>query len=273
MAVPGEEPARRLSAKNGYSLFPALRAFGFGVPRVVMDSHQVTDVEWRSRKAKELFFYLLCNKRQLHKEELVEAIWPETSVNMSASALKTSIYRLRQALFYECVSAQDAGYRINPAVTVQFDVEEFQEHLRLASEADRSNGNRAEHLRNAITLYDGPFLNGFYSEWCQRLRNDLEMKFHTALMDLAEYHAIRGDHLQSAELLDKLLKSDPYNEEAQCRIVENYIDADEPLIALQHLKGYARVCREELGIELPPRFGNCLGQILSRLARHTATVR
>lgn len=267
-----QESESPVARQNGFARLPALRAFAFGAPRVALDSHEVSDLEWRSRKAKELFFYLLCNKRQLNKEELMEALWPETSVKMSESALRTNIYRLRQAVFYECVSARDAGYGINPAVTCQFDIDEFQKHLRLATEAGRSSGERTEHLRNAIALYDGPFLNGFYSEWCQRLRTDLELKFHEALMNLAEYHALRGDFFQSAELLEKVVESDPYNDEAQFRLVENMIAANEPLAALQRLRGYAKLCREELGQQLPQRFAHCHNRILNHLPRSPAAV-
>ena len=252
---------------------PALRAMGFGRPRVLLDSHTIGDVEWRSRKAKEVFFILLCNKRVMSNEELTEALWPEASAGLSDSALKTSIYRLRQAVFYECILAQDTGYRINPAVPIQFDTDDFEEHLRLATQARQEVAAREEHLVKAIELYEGPFLNGVYSEWCQSFRTDLELKFHTALMNLAEYHSARGDFLQSAELLAKVIESDPYNEEAYYRLVGAYIEANEPLTAFENLRKFARLCREELGIQLPQRFGHHHDMILSRVPRRPDTVR
>ena len=159
-----EESESPFSTNDGFGRFPALRAFGFGAPRVVLDLHQVSDVEWRSRKSKELFFFLLCNKRPQSNEEILEALWPEASADLSNSALKTSIYRLRQALFYDSVSAHDAGYHINPGIAIEFDIEDFQRHLTLAARVKQGNEARREHLQKAIELYDGPFLNGFYSE-------------------------------------------------------------------------------------------------------------
>ena len=116
-----EGPEGLFSDTDRPARLPALRAMGFGTPRVLLDSHTIGDVEWRSRKAKEVFFILLCNKRVMSNEELLEALWPEASVDLSDSALKTSIYRSRQAVFYECILAQDTGYRINPEVPIQFD--------------------------------------------------------------------------------------------------------------------------------------------------------
>jgi len=267
-----EEPESSMAEKKGLALLPDLRAIGFGAPRVVLDTYEITDVEWRSRKAKELFFYLLCNNRPLCNEEILDALWPEASLGLSDSALKTSIYRLRQAVFYECVLVESGGYRINPAVAINFDVDEFHHHLRLSAGRPHDNYARAEHLQKAIELYDGPFLNGFYSDWCDSYRADLEMKYHTALMNLADYHTRRADFPQSAELLTKVVQSDPYNEEAQYRLIETYIAANEQLVALQHLRTFARICREELGIQLPQRFAECRDRILSRFPRGPATV-
>ena len=239
----------RSSTENPeFPQFPTLQAFGFGVSRVTMDSHPVSDVEWRSRKAKEIFFFLLCNQRPLGNEELLDALWPDASMAMSDSVLKTSIYRLRQALFYECISVQDTGYGINPEVPIHFDVDQFQQHLTLATRAKQGSGSRENHLQKAIQLYDGQFLSGFYSEWCRDLRTDLELKYHSTLMGLAEYHVVRGRFLEAADLIEKVVSSDPYNEEAQYRLVDSLINANEPLIALQHLRKYIKVCREELGV-------------------------
>ena len=260
---PDEDAEGILSEATRPSQLPALHAMGFGSARVVLDAHTVREVEWRSRKAKELFFFLLCHKGSVRNEELLEALWPESSDRLSNSALKTNIYRLRQAVFYECILVDERGYRINPAATIQFDVDDFEQHLRQASQA--ADGTREEHLQYAVDMYHGPFLSGCYSDWCERSRIDLELKFHTALMALAEYHSARADFLSSVELLGKVVASDPYNEEAQIRLVESYIEANEPLIALQTWRTYAGVCREELGIQLPKRFVDIHQRIINHL--------
>ena len=260
-SLSAEEAEDILSESDGSTSLPVLHAMGFGTPRVLVDTHAVGDVEWRSRKAKELFFFLLRHKRSVGNEELLEALWPDSSVSLSNSALKTNIYRLRQAVFYDCVLVEERGYRINPAVTIKFDVDDFEQQLRLAIQA--TDGTREEHLLTAVEMYGGPFLSGYYSDWCERSRTELELKFHTALMTLAEYHSARAEFLRSVELLSKVVESDPYNEEAQYRLIENYIEANEPLTALQTLRTFAGVCREDLGIQLPPRFVHIHQRILS----------
>jgi DNA-binding SARP family transcriptional activator len=244
------------------SFFPALRVFGFGNPRIVLDVHEVADSEWRSRKAKELFFFLLCNRRNLSNEEIVESLWPDVSLDLSASALKTNVYRLRQALFYDCILMTDSSYFINPNIQIEFDKEGFLQHLRWAVGSDWDNKGREGYLLKAVELYQGPFLNGFYSKWCQDLREELELKYHSALMSLAGYYTSRKNYLQAVELLEKVVKEDPYNEEAQYQLIEGYLNVDEPFTALQQLRRYSRICLEELGDDLSRRFLVCHERIL-----------
>ena len=91
---------------------PPIRVHSFGHPRVFLDSHEVSDQEWRSRKSKELFFFLLCNRRVNTNEQIMEALWPDVSADLSGSVLKTTIYRLRQALFFDCILSKEDGYCI-----------------------------------------------------------------------------------------------------------------------------------------------------------------
>src|SRR3990170_3592652 len=58
----GEESAAEEAAASG------LAAFAFGNLRVETNGREVTDLEWRSEKSKEMFFFFLCNRRPLRKE-------------------------------------------------------------------------------------------------------------------------------------------------------------------------------------------------------------
>jgi LuxR family maltose regulon positive regulatory protein len=248
--------------------FPTLRACAFGRPKVFLDTHEVTSSEWRSKKAKELFFYLLSKKQRVSNEQIVESLWPELSFSISASTLKTSVYRLRHALFNDCIVAQGSTYCINAEVPIEFDMENFQNSLNLAA-GRVSNEEQEEHLSRAVSLYEGPFLSEFYSEWCDELRSDLEIKYHSALMNLASYNRSRGYFRQAIDLLEKVIDSDPYNEEAQYQYIQTYIDTNDLFSALQQLRKYARISVEELGTDLPARFLECHRRIL-RLMPDTA---
>src|SRR5919106_72239 len=265
------EPPLEETDRRGYQSwgankrYPALRAVGLGGATVFLGTHEVTDPEWRIGKAKELFFFLLVKKQLVSNEVILESLWPESSVELSASTLKTTAYRLRQALFHDCIRSQGSGYCINPQVAVDFDVNSFLGYLKLAVNSEKLGEEREEYLTKAVKLYHGPFLDQFYSEWCEELRNDLGVKYHTALMNLASYHMAKGDFSQAIELLEKVIANDPYNEEAHYQYIQNYVKIDEPYAALQHLRKYARISVEELGCNLPQRFWECHQRILQHL--------
>jgi LuxR family maltose regulon positive regulatory protein len=265
--LPGSKAEGEAAELGEATPFPTVKACSFGTPRVILDTHEVTDAEWRSGKSKELFFLLLYHKRTLSNEELVEALWPEDSVEVSTSTLKTSIYRLRQALFYDCIVAKEPGYCINPNVPIEFDVDAFLLSLKLAAVPGKGRDERERLLSLAIGLYGGAFLNGVNSPWCEGPRTDLELKYHTALMGLAQCRATRGDFLQVAALLERVVVADPYNDEAQYQLIEGYLLADQPLVALQQLRSYARLSQDELGADLPPRFVDIYNKILKVIPR------
>lgn len=244
---------------------PDLRVCSLGSPKVWLDAHEVTDGEWRSKKAKELFFFLLAKKRSVSNEEIVEALWPDFSLHLSSSALKTNVYRLRQALFFDCIQVNDSGYCINPAVSAKFDVDDFRECLKLAVASKSSRECRQQYLSQAVELHKGPFLAGYDSEWCDDLRSDVEARYHAALMNLSSYQAAGGDFQQAIELLEKVIDSDPYNEEAQYQCIQNYVNCEEPFLALQKLRRFAKLSVEELGCNLPPRFSECRQRITQLL--------
>jgi LuxR family transcriptional regulator, maltose regulon positive regulatory protein len=248
-----------------FSSFQTLRVFGFGNPRVVLDIHEVADSEWRSRKAKELFFLLLCNRQVMSSEEIMESLWPEMSLELSGSTLKNNVYLLRRALFQECILAKDSGYCINPELQIEFDKENFLQNLKWSVGHERDTEARGGYLSKAIELYQGPFLNGFNSDWCYDLRTDLQLKYHSALMNLAGYYTSRKTYLRAVELLEQVVEEDAYNEEAQYQLVQGYLNINEPFAALQQLRRYSRICLEELGTDLSPRFVECHRRILKAI--------
>ncbi|MDA1010293.1 MAG: hypothetical protein O2888_02330, partial [Chloroflexi bacterium] len=56
-----------------------IRAEAFGGARVEVDGRPIQDVEWRSERSKEMFFYLLHRGRPMRKEEIALDLWPDVA--------------------------------------------------------------------------------------------------------------------------------------------------------------------------------------------------
>ena len=141
------------------NMLPPVRAFGFGRGSVLVGERQVSDLEWRSEKSKEMFFFLLSRREAVTKEEIFGALWPDLPESKCNSNFHSSLYRLRRALFQECVvSEADGSYLLNPRGDFTSDVDAFNAAM-LEAEVARDEAARAAKLEDAIALYKGPFLS------------------------------------------------------------------------------------------------------------------
>ncbi len=208
--------------------------------RVFLEGHEVTAPEWRSRKAKELLLFLLCRREAATKEELIDALWPESTGGAGSSALKTTIYRLRRALYPELAISEGGGYFVNPEAPIKFDLYRFEHCLDLAGSLGNGSASnlRIEGLEKALEIYKGPFLNESYAEWCQPFQRELDAKFKTALQTLADHHIALHDYPRAISVLLKAVSSDPYDEVANYGLIQAYDLAGDIHSARQRREAY-----------------------------------
>ncbi|HZP27039.1 MAG TPA: tetratricopeptide repeat protein [Dehalococcoidia bacterium] len=207
--------------------YPALQAYGFGNLRVVCGGREVSDLEWRSEKSKEMFFYFLTSGRPLRKEEIVTTLWPAAPEDKTSSYFHSTLYRLRQALYPECIVKDGGAYSINPQSAPWFDVEEFAAVVKQAEALPKDNHDRLVLLEKALALYQGAFAPDFDSEWADNLRWQLEEQHLRLLGGMAAAYAERGDHRRCIDLCQQILAVDELNQTAWQRLIRSYLKAGE----------------------------------------------
>ncbi|MDP3061658.1 MAG: tetratricopeptide repeat protein [Chloroflexota bacterium] len=242
-----EDRGARRSGKPGP--LPTLRVFGFGNGRVFLEGHLVSDREWRSRKAKELFFYLLYRQAPASKEQLIEALWGEGPLDKYDDALRMNVYRLRRALFPACLLTVGEGYSLNSEIPLEFDCHRFEALVQEAERLEKGSSERAKLLGEALALYGGTFLEEFYSEWCESARRELERKYRRAIMSLASYFAEKGEFARAVEMVEKAVAVDPYDEPAHLLLAKGLLQLGDPLSALRCLHDFATRLRDELQMQ------------------------
>lgn len=240
---PVEQPSSTLEVP------PSLKACALGETRVLLNSRPVTDSQWRSAKAKEMFFYLLCESRPASKEQIVASLWPDVSSAKGNSLFHSNLYRLRRALFDTIVLNQTGHYAISPDVPVWFDVKEFESHSTEARKQPSSSQHRVVHLEQAIELYRGPFLSDLYSDWVENTRRRLEDRYLEVLSSLTLYYWRGGKQDRAIELLEKSLTIDPYQEQTYYQLARCYLENGDKASALRMCQRYSKVVTEELGSE------------------------
>src|SRR4051794_25414641 len=95
-------PGQPGNSETGESL-PAVEIRLLGGFRVVVGDRAITDDAWRLRKARGLVKLLaLAPGHRLHREELIDVLWPDLDPDAAANALRYALHRAR------CVFATSA---------------------------------------------------------------------------------------------------------------------------------------------------------------------
>ena len=236
-------------------------AFGFGHLRVEMNGREVTDLEWRSEKSKEMFFFFLSQKRPLRREEIVNALWPDMPDEKTSSLFHSNLYRLRQALYPECIAKESGRYILDPQASFRYDADDFQEALKQAEPLSPASDEAIALMEKALSLHTGPFGQDFYSEWVESLRWQMEEQHMRLLTTMATAYTERGEYGRSADLCQKILEIDEYNEAAWYRLMSNYVLGDQMEAAAFCYRKYVDIVSEGVGDEDIPEFDDICKEI------------
>jgi predicted ATPase len=127
---------------------------------------QLSESAWRLRKAKDLVKLLaLAPGHRLHREQAMDALWPDRAPDSAANNLNQAVHAARRALGAEAITLLDGVLRLE----ADFDVEAFE---RTAEAARRER--TAQSCRRALSLYGGELLpENRYDDWASVERERL----------------------------------------------------------------------------------------------------
>jgi predicted ATPase/DNA-binding SARP family transcriptional activator/DNA-binding NarL/FixJ family response regulator len=182
----------------------------------------VSEGAWHLRKAKSLVKLLaLAPGHALHREQLMELLWPNLGERAATNNLRGSLHAARAALASDPVAAsrylasKEERIALCPDVELWVDVETFEE---AAGAARRSREPAA--YRAAIELYVGDLLpEDRYEEWAEGRRGELVRTYLTLLVELAGTYEERAEYDSAIEVLQKVVAEESTSEEAHVRLM------------------------------------------------------
>ncbi|MFL5538818.1 MAG: BTAD domain-containing putative transcriptional regulator, partial [Longimicrobiaceae bacterium] len=181
--------------------------------------------------------------RMVGRERLIGYLWPDHSGDAARHLLSESLYILRKAIGDDAFVSAGDELSLDPAV-VRSDVALFQQALD------------ADEPERAVTLYAGPFLDGFYvsdapdfERWAEQERDRLARAHARALEALAEGAETEDDPLGAAEWWKRLAREDPYSSRVALRVMQALEAGGERAAAVRHASVHAALVRGELGAE------------------------
>jgi two-component SAPR family response regulator len=245
-------------------------AKALGFPRVSVALHRITRKEWGSKRALELFFLLLSHPDGLTKECIGERLFPEGDEVGRDGLFHSTLYRCRQAVGKSAVVWEEDVYRVGDVSSWSYDVAEFEALVVQAGQSDRED-HAQELYEAALDLYEGDYLEGCQSEWCQPTRERLRRLFLRAALALGQIHADRGLSEKALDLYRLAVAKGYYCEAAHRGIVDSLLKLGDRLAALRHYLDLVDRLQEDVPpkerTEIPELVEDILGVSLRDLMR------
>lgn len=228
------------------SLFGGVRVAHDGRPPRAKITHTV----------QALFAYLLLQPhRSQPREVLANLFWGDHRQDRARSCLNTTLWRLRHVLEPEGIPA--GTYLIAmPSGEVSFNWESdhwldtavFEERIDrvLARPIDVMEASDAQDLENAVQLYVGELLEGFYDDWALRERERLRCLYLNSLAHLMRYYRQHGAYEKGLASGQQILNLDPLREEVHREMMWLYLESGQRVLAVRQYE----ICRELLVAEL-----------------------
>lgn len=210
---------------------------------------------WRRRSVLALFTCLLSARNcRLHREYVIDALWPEMDSAAAARELHRAMHALRTILRQagaapgvvrhdgEMIAlepegvAEDGGHWLDATV--------FE---RAAAVASRGQDRAA--YRSAVAAYGGTYLpEDPYSEWVALRREELRGRYLSLLLRLAELSGTAGDRQEEEHCLRAVLQEDACQEDAATVLMALLESAGRRIDALRVYQALATALDADLGI-------------------------
>jgi len=204
----------------------------FGRFAVVVGERVVPDARWGRRDPAALVKLLaLSPNRELHREQVIDAIWPDDSIEQAVPKLHKAAHFARKAIgSADAVRLRGEMVALFPGAKVVVDVEEFERLARAAlSRHDVQAADRA------LARYRGDLVpQDRYEPWAEGRRERLRL--------------LRLDLLRLAGRWNEVLEHDEADETAHVALMRRYADAGDRHGALRQYERLTRSLQRELGI-------------------------
>ncbi len=183
--------------------------------------------------------------RGVSRDKLVTLLWPEGEGGKASHRLTQLLYLLRRDLQSDDLFLGSTDLRLNPTA-LETDISDFTEAL-----------GRGD-LEAAVSLYTGPFLDGFYltvgpvaaasefERWAEEERASLAERFRSALEALAGAAQREGALGKSVEYWRRLVALDPLSTRVALGFMEALRAAGDRAEALQFARIHTELLRDEL---------------------------
>jgi Response regulator containing CheY-like receiver and SARP domains len=205
-------------------------------------------VKWERAKAEELFAYLLMKHGSyVHKDEIIQDLWPGYEYAKALPILQTSICKIRN-VFSQIKKEVTLNYigskyglSINNSECDYFEVER--------ALSDYRDGDKATYaaVEKACTLFGRGLLTNQGYIWSIEKDEELRKKLVMVLKKIISAYSIEANNAIVLKFLRLLTELAPYEEEANYRLLMTLEELGEYQEVSSHYKWLEKVLKDDYG--------------------------
>ncbi len=209
-----------------------------------------------SFKTKELFAHLLLHHdRLLDREALAGVLWGDVPTAQARKHLRQALWQLQSLLAMvgldpPLLRVSDNTISLGVTDTLRVDALEL-ERAFLATKgiAPREfDALLVDRVRQAVDLYQGELLEGWYSDWCLHPRERLQALFLSLLDKIMVHCELSGSYDVGIYYGMEALRHDPVRELTHLRLMRLHYCNGDRTMALRQYEQCATLLDQELGI-------------------------
>ena len=191
-------------------------------------------------KPASLLYYLSQRADWVSRSELAFLYRPDAPEKLALSNVRNFVHRAKQHTWAEQLEVSKFRVRYQPKT----DVHAFNQAIE------------QQNWSEALMLYEGDFLAGMhlqdvpsYETWLELERQDLSQKWRLAALQQVEPLVQAQDGLAAEALLERVLKHDPFDEEAMQAYLKVLFAEGKRLKATQVFEHFEQDLKQELDVE------------------------
>ncbi len=259
-----------------YALLNDITLTTFGGTEILVRGNSIGEDLWVRKKSKLLLIYLLVNQGlRIQKDKVLGIFFSELSAESADNIFHQAITNIRNVLKPETplnfsgkktgkkentksdsapsfIIYEDKILQISTGFDYNIDVLEFNKLAARVSSPETGDNEKEDLAKQAIELYKGEFLPGYYDEWIEEMRSVLEHKFIETAEILLSILKKKNNYSELISYAEKLLLTDKLHEEAFYCLIYAYNAIGNETMAKKKFTQLLKNYEEEYG-EKPPK--------------------
>ena len=210
-------------------------------------------------KVQELFCYLLLYRDHPHRREtLASMLWGDSLTAQSKKNLRQILWHLQTTLAPytgptdgHVLVVEPEWVRFNSESSLWLDVSMFEQAAALTHGVSGRDLDiqQAQALQEAVQLYRGDLLEGWYQDWCLYERERLQNVYLTMLDKLMGYCEAQDQYEAGLDYGARILRHDRARERTHWQMMRLYYLAGDRTGALRQYQRCVAALDEELGVK------------------------